>query len=263
MAAEKRGLVRPRCTSPSVDRDPIAFARALGFHPDPWQQHVLLWDGKRLLLNCCRQSGKSSTAAILGLHRALRVPRSLILLVSPTLRQSGELFRKVQEFLARLPIRPALTEDNRLSLTMQNGSRIVSLPAIESNIRGYSSVNLVIEDESARVPDELYFAVRPMLSVSGGQHVLMSTPYGPRGHFFEAWENGGGEWERVRVTASDCPRIPAAFLEEERRTMPQRWFDSEYNCLFTDVEGAVFRFDDLLVALSGDVAPLKLGGVAA
>jgi hypothetical protein len=180
--------------------------------------------------------------------------------VSPTLRQSGELFRKVQDFLTLLPVRPALVEDNKLSLQLANGSRIVSLPAVESNIRDFSGASLIIEDEASRVDDDLFFATKPMLAVSGGRHILMSTPYGPHGHFYEMWENGGEDWERVRVTASDCPRIPASFLEQERRTMPQRWYDREYNCLFTDVEGAVFRYDDLVLALSSDVEPLKLGG---
>src|SRR5262249_54747824 len=110
--------------------DPLFFAqRSLNFEPDEWQQRVLSWQGKRLLLLCCRQSGKSTVCAILALHRALHYPRSLTLLVSPSLRQSAELFKKVTDFLALLPVKPELTEDNRLSLRMTNGSRIVSLPS--------------------------------------------------------------------------------------------------------------------------------------
>jgi hypothetical protein len=244
-----------------IPRNPATFARALlGFRPDPWQERVLCWVGLGLLLNCCRQSGKSTTTAILALHRALTTGRALILLVSPTLRQSGELFRKVTDFLHRLPVRPTLVEENKLSLALANDSRIVSLPSSEANIRGFSGVTLIIEDEASRVDDDLFFSTRPMLAVSGGQHILMSTPYGPRGHFYDAWEHGGDAWDRIRITVSDCSRIPAAFLEQERRTMPQRWYDSEYHCLFVDVEGAVFRYDDLLRALSSDVEPLKLGG---
>ncbi len=75
--------------------DPVAFAKELGFNPDPWQARVLMWSGNRILLNCSRQTGKSTTAAILALHKAIYKPDSLILLVSPSLRQSSELFRKV------------------------------------------------------------------------------------------------------------------------------------------------------------------------
>jgi hypothetical protein len=217
---------------------------------------VLTAESARVLLNCCRQSGKSTTTAILGLHRALYFPRSLILLVSPSLRQSSELFKKVQDFLTCLPVRPALTEDNKLSLRLTNGSRIVSLPSTEGTIRGFSGASLIIEDEAARVSDSLYLAVRPMLAVSQGRLILMSTPWGKRGHFFEAWQNGGAPWQRVRVTAHDCPRISAAFLAEEKASMPAHWFASEYLCECTDVEDSVFSYEHVMNALDDDVPPL-------
>jgi phage terminase large subunit-like protein len=59
-----------------------------------------------LLLNCCRQSGKSTIAALLALHRAVFYPDGLILLVSPSLRQSSELFRKITDFFGRLAEKP-------------------------------------------------------------------------------------------------------------------------------------------------------------
>jgi Terminase large subunit, T4likevirus-type, N-terminal len=256
---EKRISERNKPKATMVYADPLHFAtHTLGFVPDEWQARVLSWTGKRLLLNCCRQSGKSTTTAVLALHRALHFPKSLILLVSPSLRQSAELFRKVLDFLGLLTIRPALTEDNKLSLQMANGSRIVSLPAKESNVRGFSGPSLIIEDESARVHDDLYLAMRPMLAISGGAHILMSTPFGRRGHFYEAWEHGGDTWDRIMVSASDCPRITPDFLAEERRTMPALWFDSEYRCLFVDTVDQIFSSADIEAAISDDVEPLFL-----
>src|SRR5215210_8057485 len=213
----------------AVDR--VAFAReALDFEPDPWQAEVLRWSGKRLLLNCCRQSGKSTTAAVLALHEAVYRPGSLVLLISPSLRQSSELFRKVTNLLSRLEARPTLTEDNKLSLSFEGGSRVVSLPSSEATIRGFSGVSLIVEDEAARVPDELYRSCRPMLATSEGRLVLMSTPFGRRGHFHEEWANGGPLWERVQITARECPRISPGFLEEEHRSLGDLYFRSEYLC---------------------------------
>ena len=204
-----------------VYSDSVFFARAqLGFHPDEWQERVLQSASKRVLLNCCRQSGKSTTTAILALHHALSQSDSLILLVSPSLRQSSELFKKVSGFLSLLPVRPRLLEDNRLSLTLLNGSRIVSLPSKEANIRGFSGASLIIEDEASRVSDDLYLAMRPMLAVSNGRLILMSTPFGKRGHFFDAWEHGGETWQRFKITAYECPRISPEFLAEEKASMP-------------------------------------------
>jgi hypothetical protein len=65
-----------------------------------------------------------------------------------------------------------------LTLELVNGSRIVSLPENESGIRGFSGVNLLVIDEAARVDDSLYRSVRPMLAVSGGRLVALSTPFG-------------------------------------------------------------------------------------
>ncbi len=239
--------------------DPVLFAKeALRFTPDPWQEQALRWSGRRLLLNCSRQSGKSTVAAIRTLHRAIFYFSSLVLLVSPSLRQSSELFRKVQDFLKGLPPeqQPELVEDNKLSLTMKNKSRIVSLPGSEGTIRGFSGAALIIEDEAARVPDDLYFAVRPMLAVSGGRLILMSTPFGKRGHFFREWTEGGDTWERIQITAYDCPRISRDFLEEERQTMGDWWFRQEYLCEFVETEDQVFTYDQVMMALSDEVKPL-------
>jgi len=235
--------------------DPVAFANELGFTPDPWQEKVLRWPGKRLSMNCSRQSGKSTTAAVLALHRALYYPGSLILLVSPTLRQSSELFRKVTDFIQDLKVMPRLLEDNKLSCTFENKSRIVSLPSSEATVRGFSGVSLIIEDEASRVPDELYMAVRPMLAVSGGKLILMSTPFGKRGHFFEEWSKGEN-WERVQVTAEECPRISQEFLKEERASLGDWWYRQEYECEFVEPVDSVFGYELVMGALSRDVEPL-------
>jgi phage terminase large subunit-like protein len=221
---------------------PVAFSSdTLGITPDNWQADVLCSTRDRLLLNCSRQAGKSTTSATLALYTALYRPRSLTLLISPSLRQSAELFRKVTNLLEQLPSPPVLVEDNKLSLTTDRGSRIVSLPSSGATIRGFSAVDLLIEDEAAYVPDELYYAVRPMLAVSGGRLVLMSTPNGKAGHFWQAWDSGD-DWQRVMVPATDVPRIPVAFLDEERRALGERRYRQEYLCEFVDeIEGALWR----------------------
>lgn len=241
--------------------DPVCFAReALDFNPDLWQEQALRWSGKRLLLNCCRQSGKSTTASILGLHRALFYPGSLVLLVSPSLRQSSELFRKVSDHLDRLDLPPRKVEDNRLSVTFANNSRIVSLPSTEQTIRGFSGAALIIEDEAARVPDELYIAVRPMLAVSGGGLILLSTPFGKRGHFFKEYTEGGREWERIRIPATECPRITGEFLQEERASLGDWWYKQEYMCEFTETVDQVFTYDSIMDTITDEIKPL-FGGV--
>lgn len=237
--------------------DASLFAReALGIELDAWQAQVLTSRSKRQLLNCSRQSGKSTTAAALALHRSVYSPGSLVLMVSPSLRQSNELYRKWQELADRMPIAPAMEEDTKTSATLDNGSRVVSLPSSEATVRGYSAVDLLLFDEGSRVDDQLYGACRPMVAVSDGAVVAMSTPWGKRGWWYEAWEHGGLRWERVLVTAYDCPRISPAFLEEERASLPPLFFESEYLCLFNDTEDQVFRSEDIENAANPTIAPL-------
>lgn len=238
-----------------VPADRVEFARLAGLEPDDWQRRALASDAPRQLYNCSRQSGKSSVAAVLALHRALYIPGSLVLCLAPALRQSQELFAKVAGFYRSLdnPVPPHA--DRRLSLELVNGSRVITLPGSEKTIRGFSGASLLLVDEAARVEDSLYHAVRPMLAVSGGDLVLMSTPAGKRGVFFEAWSEGS-QWERYEVPATEVPRIPPEFLAEERAALPDRVFRAEYMCSFEDVDDAVFSFETVEAAVTGEVAPL-------
>jgi Terminase large subunit, T4likevirus-type, N-terminal len=220
--------------------DCVAFAEKLGIVPDGWQEDLLRSSADRVLLNCSRQSGKSTMSAVIALHRALYHPGSLILCLAPALRQSQELFAKIAGFYRDLgrPVSPI--GERKLSLELENGSRIITLPGTEKTIRGFSGVSLLIVDEAARVEDELYFAVRPMLAVSGGTLIMLSTPYGQRGIFYEEWTSGDSrEWQRFRVSADQVPRISSEFLSEERRALGSRWFEQEYMCVFGELEGAV------------------------
>lgn len=240
--------------------DPAQFAAAAGLEPDLWQARVLRSASPRLLLNCSRQSGKSTVSAALAMWTALYEPGALVLLLSPSLRQSGELFKKATAVYRALGRPVAPETESALRLELANGSRIVSLPGTEGTIRGFSGVRLLIADEAARIPDELMLAVRPMLAVSAGRLVAMSTPFGKRGWWFEAWDHGDG-WERERVPATDCPRIPAAFLQAERASMPAWFFNQEYLTEFEEDSGAVFRYADIQAALTSAVTPL-FGGAA-
>lgn len=225
--------------------DPVRFATTIGITPDPWQADVLRSPSNRLLLNCSRQSGKSTTTAILGLHEALFRPDSLILLLSPSLRQSSELFRTVARCYGATGATVPSTAETALRLELTNGSRIISLPASEATVRGFAGVRTLIIDEAARVDDDLFHAVVPMLATTAGRIVGLSTPFGKRGWWADAWLKGGDRWERYDVPASRCPRISPAFLAEQREAMGAFWFQQEFECRFLDGVTSAFSSDDI------------------
>jgi hypothetical protein len=227
----------------------------LGLDLDDWQRDLLSSSSERVLLNCSRQSGKSTMSAVIALHRALYSPGSLVLCLAPALRQSQELFGKIAGFYRDLDRPVAADVEKKLSLELENGSRIITLPGSEKTIRGFSGAALLLVDEASRVDDGLYYAVRPMLAVSGGALIMLSTPFGRRGVFFEEW-TGGSEWRRFEIPASECPRISEEFLDEERQTLPRRVFEQEYCCVFAETGDAVFTYEDVAGAITPEVTPL-------
>jgi hypothetical protein len=238
--------------------DRVSFARSVGMEPDPWQADLLRSTSDRILLNCSRQSGKSTMSAVVALHRALYHPGSLVLCLAPALRQSQELFGKVANFYRDLgrPVPPHT--ERKLSLELENGSRIITLPGSEKTIRGFSGASLLLVDEASRVDDGLYYAVRPMLAVSGGSLMMLTTPYGKRGVFYQEWTEGLG-WERFEIPAPECPRISEEFLDEERAALPGWVFRQEYSCSFEETEDTVFTTELIDAVVSSDVQPLELG----
>ncbi len=234
--------------------DPVAFVRAVtGFdYVDPWQQEVLRSDADRIALNCCRQSGKSTISGLLALHTAVYTPDSLILLLSPSLRQSSELFQVVHRFYGAIAQDAPIRRESALRLELRNGSRIISLPGKEATVRGYAGVDLLIVDEASRVPDDLFHAISPMLAVSNGRLVLLSTPFGKRGFFFTTWDSGD-EWHKIRIAADQCPRISEEFLKRERKSMPRWFYAQEYGCSFEESCAAVFDWSVIEEAAKGKV----------
>lgn len=235
--------------------DPALLMKWAGMEPDRWQRDVLLSDADRILLLCARQTGKSTVTAALALHTAISEPGALVLLLSPSLRQSSELFKRVTAFYRVVSDTVPSEAESALRLELSSGSRIVSLPGAEQTIRGFSGVRLLVIDEASRVEDELYYSVRPMLAVSSGRLVCLGTPFGKRGFFFESWQKEA-DWLKIKVTAYGCPRISGAFLEQERRTLGERWFRQEYECSFEENMDAVFTHEVIQRAVSQDVKPL-------
>jgi hypothetical protein len=226
--------------APIIDRSAfVTIMRKLELEPDAWQAEVLLSDHPQLLLNCCRQAGKSTVVALLCLLEAMFKPMTTVILVSRSQRQSGEML-KLMVFYYKMLGERVKAKLNAREIELGNLSRIISLPCREDTIRGYAHVDLLIIDEAARVPDDLYRAVRPMLAVSKGRLICLSTPYGKRGFFWNAWALGGDDWLRFEVPAAKIPRITSEFLEKEKRGLGESWFRQEYCCSFEALEGLVY-----------------------
>ncbi len=278
---------------------PSSILQSAGMTADPWQAALLnhmgqARDAAQYLILCSRQSGKSQTAAAAALLTALLDPPATVLVISRAQRQSAEVLRKVKELhrayrgqhVRPRPFAPVhldraaldlestggiatgdteLVQDSVLSIELSNGSRVICLPGKADTTVGYSAVSLLILDEAARIPDDVYRYMRPMLAVSQGRILALSTPFGKRGWFYDAWvrcdeaksQSLAEPWRRIRITADDCPRISQQFLQEERNSIGAYWYNQEYLVEFNDAIGAVFSNADIQASLA-DIEPLSI-----
>lgn len=238
--------------------DPVLLAEACGIVCDPWQSTLLRAMPRRALLCCSRQSGKSLITALMALWSALYEAPALIVIASPSMRQSAEMLRTLTGLYSKLSDAPPMVGESVLKLELANGSRVLSVPGSEKTIRGLSKVSLVIVDEAARVPDELMSALRPMLAVTehGGRLIMLSTPFGKRGEFYRAWTEGGDEWTRVSVPASECPRISAEFLASELSQLGAQRYAEEYDLQFLENDEQVFPVTIIDAAFTNEIKPL-------
>lgn len=235
--------------------DPAVTARGFKISPEPWQEDVLRTTAPQVLLLCARQVGKSTTVGVKATHRAIYRPGAMVVIVSPSQRQSDELLGKIKAVYRGLgrPLGPPATE-NGGELRLENESRILSLPATEATTRGFSAVDLLIFDEAAKVDDDIFAAFVPMLTL-GGQMMALSTP-GPRmGWFYEAWTEGQ-EWERHKITAEQSGQYPPARLERNRKALSSRAFRADMLCEFVGLSDMVFDPDDIDAMTCNPMPPL-------
>lgn len=264
--------------------DPVSYLESLGIGPYHWQREALNPSIRRLIFLAARQAGKSTIVAAKTMHRAKHNANFLSLIICPSQDQSKELVKKIDQFINLDRALPELIRDSTFEKEFANGSRIVALPGSERSVRSYSGPGMIIIDEAARVLDETYMALRPMMTGADTELVLMSTPAGKRGFFFREWDQGTG-WTKIEVnvafryregklvdgppeaeyraqrakdgvSAYYSPRHTREFLEQELSTTPEYWFLQEYGCQFVDPENQIFSYDLIKDALvSGQREP--------
>lgn len=225
--------------------DPVVMMERCGFTPDDWQAEALRSGGDRELLNCSRQSGKSTVVGGIAMHTGLFEDGSLTLLVSKAQKQSMELFRKCLDVYRALDNPIPAKHQTMQALELVNGSRIIALPGRDpDSTRGFSKVRLLVFEEAAVTSDQLYGTTRPMLAVSHGRLILLSTPHGKRGFFYDAYLDRA-KWHYYQISADECPRITKEFIEEERRTYGDLYVRQEYYNEFIDIMGSAFSDEEI------------------
>lgn len=247
----------------AVRRSPLDLANALGVALDPWQRNALTTATHDILLLVTRQGGKGEVATFLALDQLINVPGSTTVVVSRADRQAKRLLRRIKRRYRQLADVSPVISDSQFTFELRNGAEVLALPGSEETIRGIEAVDLLIIDEAALVPDDLFHAVFPMLATTDGRCVAMSSARGRRGWFYKEWVDGGEEWHREKITWQQVPRFKPEWIARTRRRLGEFMFVQEFECAFLDDVTQFFASDLILAARSAEVKTrtfARLGG---
>ena len=154
----------------------------------------------------------------------------------------------------------AATSESTSGLGLGNGSRIVSLPGKEATIRGYSDVALLVIDEAARVDEDLYVAVRPMLAVSGGRLLAALNPR----RATRLVLRGLAKRRALASRPGHRRRLPTDQRRVSRRgttnDAARSSTPANTNAEFTDAIDSVFSHAHVMAALDPTLTPLYTEG---
>lgn len=216
---------------------------------DPWQQEVMDHQGN-ITIRAGRQVGKSEVVSAKAVKFATENPDTTTLIIAASQRQSSLLFEKVRSNIDRLERHGAdlyAERPTKTRMVLKNGAKIYSLPAGRTGyfIRGFT-IDMLIADEAAYIPETVWNAVIPMIAVSRkkrgfGFIILLSTPFGKGGYFYSSFTDD--DFKQFHASSEDCDRIPPEFLSKERQRLSKAEYMQEYLGEFTDEWNQFFKTD--------------------
>ena len=202
---------------------------------DKWQEDVLKTKGN-ICLRSGRQVGKSTIISIKAGNYAMENSNKVVMVIASVERQARLLFEKILAHIYDTKkgiIMTGKDRPTRHKLQLKNGSLIHCLPTGESGygIRGFT-IDLLIADEAAFIPEEVWAAVTPMLAVTQGDIWLLSTPHGREGFYCRCFDDE--KFTPFHVSSEDCPRRDDEFLAHEKKWMTRAQYAQEYLGEFVD-----------------------------
>jgi len=210
---------------------------------DKWQKQVLATDGN-ICLCSGRQVGKSTVIAMKAGEYAINNKDKTVLVIAAVERQALLLFEKVLSYILEKYkgyIKKGSDKPTKHKIQLKNGSTIHCLPTGMSGygIRGYT-IDQLYADEAHFIPEEVWTAVTPMLATTGGDIILLSTPFGREGYFFRCFNDDSFTAFHVStedVAESRPPEMGKRmkeFLFKEKGRMTRKQYAQEYLGQFTD-----------------------------
>jgi phage terminase large subunit-like protein len=210
--------------------------------PHQAQARILRERARFNVLSCGRRFGKTTLGIDRLVQRAL--PGNPVAWCSPSYRMLTEVWRDVRRATVEVVTRTD-SQQHRLELV---GGGVIEMWSLDMPdvARGRRYAEVII-DEAAMVRqlEEAWNAVlRPTLVDFRGGAWFLSTPKGL--NFFKRLYDRGNDpqypdWRAWQMPTVSNPYIPADEVDDSRRSLPERTFAQEFEAVFLENEGAVFR----------------------
>lgn len=223
-----------------------------------YQKKFIADKSRRIIVLKSRRIGLSESAAIKSVLKCQHVAGHDVHLVSRSFREAKELLRTAGKWariyykLGKIP-RPRITATK---IHFSNGSRVIALPSKAVRSRG----GTVILDETADIQHarEVYDAVAPAVEADpDGQLILISTPLGKTGLFYEIWTDDKGDygdWSKHFVDVHDAVEQGAHWLpdpEHLREQYPESVWRQEFCGEFLGDDDQFFSYALLRESIYG------------
>lgn len=231
-------MSKPDLTINSIPLNPgqRGFVDAINAHEN---RHKMYW-------TCVtsRQAGKTVLITQLMLYYAVTDPGSHCFYAAPTYSLSKKQFKAIVKGIEDTGLIKS-KDAGDYTIELINGS-VMSFRSVAQpeNLRG-DSVSHMFLDEAALYKEEIFTTIlKPMLVVKGKKCFLLSTPRG-KNWFYKMFKYGLDDalyrYGCYKWTYRDNPFANLEEIEDARKTLPKDIFDQEYDAVFIDGGGSVFR----------------------
>lgn len=226
----------------------------MSFRLYPYQQRFINDNSRLKICLKARQIGMTTAMCFEAIKMALN-KRCSILILSTTERQSMEVIDRIQNLLSifKQAVNLKLIRESRSEIMFPNRSKIISLPASPSSIRGYSGHVFLDEFAFHKDSKAIWTAVFPIIS-KGYSLRIVSTPAGKTGKFYELWESAEElGFSRHKITIYDAIKDGLKIdLDLIKKNLDPESFAQEYECEFIDEAFSYFPLELIYSAISSE-----------
>lgn len=188
-----------------------------------------------------RQTGKSYLLKMLVTKWGLENKNKKIGYITPSSKLSKLFYSELINSLKQFVIETNATD---LKIKFVSGTTLQFFSAeSEDSIRGFQ-FNFLIIDEAAFIKNDTFqYIIRPTYLIKGEKVIMVSTPNGNSGFFFDFYNYGLNNepgYVTKTVTIYDNPFVSKEEIELIKRQISEKVFDQEYLGKFLDGSGTVF-----------------------